>query len=776
MINELKKILEFDLIINHIANNCVSDTGKVRLLNSELIFSEQELTTKLKEISEAKEIFQAEGGIPIWHFVSVIEILHKIEPIGSYLDIEACLALNNFIDICAEITKFFNKHKERFLTLQNHSNRLEELSSLSQLIKNTIDPTGRIYDNASKELKRIRCDIEFQSKQIHIILDRIRRKKAEHLQEDYITLREDRLVLPVREFSVNKIPGIVHGQSGTGQTHFIEPLEVVKLNNELHELYREEKKEIIKILQRVSDNIRNKSNELLINFDIITNFDVIAAKAKYSISVYGSAPQINDQFFWDIRKGYHPVLLRKLSDKAVPLNLKIGQDERILIISGPNAGGKTVAIKTVGLLQLLFQFGFHIPVEEGSTFPICTNISAVIGDEQSIENDLSTFSSHITNINNILRNINDKSLILIDEIGSGTDPSEGSALAIAILDELNQSSIISIVTTHQSALKEYAHKTQFVQNAAMQFNIDTLEPLFKIDVGLPGSSYAFEISKRLGLDEKLLTKAKEIRGSSSNELDNLIIELSKQKQEYENKLNTLSVQKSELNGLKKLYTQRTEEFNKRKKQLENEARDEANKILENVNKTIENVIFDIKESQADPIVVKEARNTIKNLKKIQNPKKTTKEVKLEYSDLQTGQTVKSIKFDVFGQIIAVNKDKKEVDIESKDVRIKVPFEDVEIISGKPNEKNCSGRRPVIQDTSFEIDLRGYRAEEALIELDKYLDSALHSGWKELRIIHGKGTGALRQGIHAFLKKNSLIKTFRLGKYGEGDSGVTVVEI
>ncbi len=775
MIEESKNNLEFNIIINHIAKNCVSDLARLRMQNSEIIFSESDLKRQLSAVSETKEIYQAEGGLPIWSYVDIREILHKIEPIGSYLEISDCQYVQNFLEICDEIKKFFKKHSGKFLLLENDVSSIEILANLYQLLKNTIDPSGKIYDNASKDLKRIRSDIEYQRKQLHVILDRIKRKKAEHLQEDYITLREGRLVLPVREFSVNKIPGIVHGQSGTGQTHYIEPLEAVKLNNYLHELYSEEKNEIIKILRRITGNIKDYNDELIINFNIIIDLDVLQAKAKYSISANGNAPEISNDINWDIRKAFHPILLRKLSENAIPLNLKIGDDYRVLVISGPNAGGKTVVLKTIGLLQLMFQCGFHIPVEEGSKFPLCSNIFAVIGDDQSIENDLSTFSSHINNINKIFNSVSENSLVLIDEIGSGTDPTEGSALAIAILQKLNEDGIISIATTHQSALKEFAHKTENIKNAAMQFDIETLQPIFKIDVGLPGSSYAFEISERLGMDSDVLSSARKIMGPGSDKLEKIIIDLSRQKQHYEKEFDKISIKNSELDGLLNLYKQRSEELKKKKKQFEKKAREEADQILGNVNKTIENIISEIRESQAKPEIIKKSKKIINKLKKDFSAEQKDESKTKKIENLEIGQLVKSIKFDITGEVILINKDKNEIELESKGVRLKVPFEDLEIANSVQQTKQIKlGDRPIIKQVDNEIDLRGQRVEEAIVELEKYIDLAQLSGWKELRIIHGKGTGALRQSIQSYLKNKTHILSYRLAKYGEGDAGVTII--
>jgi len=775
MQSESIKNLEFDILLEHISNSCNSDISKARLKNSELIYDPKDLKTKMSEISETKEIYQAEAGLPLWAFVDIREFLHKIEPIGSFLEISDCQAIQNLLEIGIEINHFFKKYTERFPHLQKLKENIFDLSTLNNLIKNTIDPSGSIYDNASKVLKSIRSDIEYQHKQIHIILDRIIRKKTDFLQEDYITLREGRLVLPVREFSVNKIPGIVHGQSQTGQTQYIEPLEAVQLNNHLNELYRAEKTEIVKILQRIADNIREQSQEIVQNFNTIIDFDNLQAKARYSINEDATAPEIANDFIWDIRNGYHPILLNKLKESTIPLDLVIGNDYRVLVISGPNAGGKTVTLKTIGLLQLLFQSGFHVTVGEGSKFPVCNEIFAVIGDEQSIENDLSTFSSHIKNINYIDKNVKSNSLVLIDEIGSGTDPAEGSALAIAILEKMNAEGIITIATTHQGALKEYAYKQDNVQNAAMQFDIESLKPLFRLDVGLPGSSFAFEISQRLGMDESIIIAARERMGDSSNEIDNLIIDLAKEKQKYYELTKEISLKNTELEGLKNLYQQRSDELKKKKNKFEKEAKEEAQKILQDVNKTIENLVADIKKSEAAPEIIKKSKSEIAALKrrmKSDKPKKS-----LSINELKKGQIVKSIKFDLSGEIQSINIDKKEVEIEAKGVKFIVPLEDLGFAKNQTKETSkITGIKPVVKQVDNEVDLRGMQSDDALIELERYLDLAELSGWKEIRIIHGKGTGALRKSIHMYLKKNSIIKSFSLAKYGQGDAGVTVINL
>ncbi|MCK4753799.1 MAG: hypothetical protein KAS58_01115, partial [Calditrichia bacterium] len=571
--------LEFDKVLEFISLKCVSELGEIRLKNSQPIDDEHLLKNTLKEVSEAKEVYISEGGIPLWSFDDIRLLLNIIEPLDSYLEISDCQRVQNFLEVSESVSYFFEKKEELSEEIKKYADKIDPLSNILNLIKNTIDPSGTIYDNASPDLKKIRAQIGVVSKQIHTKLERIIRKQTEHIQDDFITLRDGRLVIPVREYSVNKIPGIVHGQSATGQTHYVEPMPVVPLNNEIFELYNQEKREVIRILKRLSANFRDNKEAFLINQENLVHIDTVQARAQYSIAIDGRAPIINDSFTWNIQNGYHPLLLKKIGKNAIPLSLKIGNDFRMVVITGPNAGGKTVALKTIGLLQLLFQCGFHIPVAEGSMFPVCHQMAAVIGDEQSIEDDLSTFSSHIKKLNEIIEQLKHRSLVLVDEIGTGTDPAEGSALAISLLEEFNRDGIVTLVTTHLSELKAFAHKLDQAVNAAMQFDFESLSPLFKLEFGVPGSSYAFDISQRLGLSEKILQRARNLLGSSHDELESMINDLTKKRQEFDEKLNQLSLKETEMEGLKALYQTRSDDLKKKRKKYESEAVAEAKSIL-----------------------------------------------------------------------------------------------------------------------------------------------------------------------------------------------------
>jgi DNA mismatch repair protein MutS2 len=772
--------LEFQKVLDEISLKCVSNIGKTRVHNFEPSNNLAMITDALAEVTEMKLVYVAEGGMPIWQFEDTRLLLRKIEPLASYLEPADCQEIQNVLEITKEIFKFFEKHAENYQHLYYLASGLTALDNLRKKIENTIEPSGSIFDNASPELKRIRQEISAISKQIHIRLERILKKQAEHLQEDYITLREGRLVVPVREFSVNKIPGIVHGQSATGQTHYVEPLSIVSMNNEISELYAQEKREIIEILKNISSEIRNHRETLLANLDILIHFDSLQARAQYSIATTAVAPMLNADHIWNLNNAYHPLLLKKIGKEAVSLSLEIDQDLRTIIITGPNAGGKTVALKTLGLLQMMVQCGIHIPVDESSSLPVCNQIFAVIGDEQSIENDLSTFSSHIQKLNTILNSLESRSLVLIDEIGSGTDPAEGSALAVAFLEELQNPETVTIVTTHHGALKAYAQRAQGVKNAAMQFDRETLTPMFKLEPGIPGSSYAFDISRRLGLHSRILERAKEIMGTSQHNLEEIILELSNVKQDYEKQLRQLSIQKTELEGLQSLYKQKNDDLKKNKKQYDREAYEAAQQILQGINKEIEKTIRELRESKASPEIIKKGKRTVLELRERVNRNLDSKEdsVTEDIARIQKGAWIKSKRFGMSGQISNINHDKMEVEIEAKGVKVFVPFDDLTILemSEKPVKNQSEYTDTTVSSLFYEVDLRGKQAEEAILELENYLDQAVASEWQQIRIIHGKGTGALRKRIHAYLKRNSEIKSFRLGRYGEGDAGVTIVKL
>ncbi len=772
-----KESLEFNRVLAWIANRCVTDQGRARLKSIEPFQGKEALAIALAEVRDMRDVLQVEGGFPIWNFVDVRVLVNKLIPAESYLEIKEFVELQNFLELSREVIHFKEKMEDKYPYLNTIIKQLQNTDRLLQQIQFTIDPAGKIFDNASPELKSIRREIKQIDSEIHVRLERLLKKYAEYLQEEYVTLRDGRFVLPVREFSVNKVPGIVHGQSGTGQTYFIEPMPIVDLNNQLQKLHAAEKKEEIKILKQLSRLVQEFQNPLLVNYNILIALDVLQAKAKYANEYHCSAPIINEDFSIRLQNAYHPLLQKLHPDQVVPLNIHAGDDFNVLIISGPNAGGKTVALKTVGLLQLMFQCGFHIPVAEGSALPLTSQIFTVIGDEQSIENDLSTFSSHINSIKFILDHVEQQSLVLIDEIGSGTEPAVGAALAMAILERLNQKGIITLATTHQNQLKVFASKTAGMENAAMLFDLEKLNPLFIMEIGIPGSSYTFEICKRLGLDENIIERASELAGHETFKLDHLLSELSEKSQKYLQLTRQVSIKQSELDSLLELYHQQSETLKKQLKKAEKEAKKQAAQLLAEVNRKIERVIKEIRESQGDREVIKKARQTIEQLKSNMAEKEQPLAKEIDLKDLTIGQKVRSVQFNFEGVIAKIFKSRKAVEIDRDGIKITVPLSDIELVQEQPQKSPVSVKAPTaspVMNVGNVVDLRGLTVDEALTELEAFLDKAQLSDWQEVRIVHGKGTGALRQAVHQYLKKVPFVKQFRLGNWGEGDTGVTIV--
>ena len=477
----------------------------------------------------------------------------------------------------------------------------------------------------------------------------------------------------------------------------------------------------------------------------------------------------------------HPILLDRISKDAVPLNCEIGDDVNILVISGPNAGGKTVALKTMGLLQLMLQCAIPLTVDAGSKFPVCDNIFVLIGDKQSLENDLSTFSSHINGLNKILKNVTDNSLVLIDEIGIGTEPSGGAALAVAILEKLNRPGIVTFVSTHQNQLKVFASETQGVCNAAMQYDIDKLQPLFVLEMGVPGSSFTFDICKRYNLDEEIIAHARSLEGDSNHQIDRLLDDITKKSAYYQDAIRELSLKQSKLDGLINLYEKNSSDLKKNKKHLEKEAKEQAKEIITEANQKIEAAIRLIKESNADKQIIKNVRQDILNFKKSLEYKSEQKSVsKLSADDITIGQKARALNYNLVGTVSKIFKNRSEVELQKEGLKLTVNLSDIELLTenGQPvktqNEITSDTHVPSAIDN--EIDVRGCEVQEALHQVEGYINSVQNSDWAEVTIIHGKGTGKLRQAIQQYLSKQKNIKGYRTGRYGEGETGVTVVTL
>lgn len=778
---QVKNTLGLDTIFALISRNCISQLGKESIYNLSPAVEKDALKQQLYLVGQAMDIIEQSSRIPLRTFSDIRVLLNKIEPQNSFLENKECLEIQTVLEICEDVNHFFKVNKENVPELAGLADGIVLQKSLLNQLQFTFDASGNIYDNASKELKIIRRKLNQLREEVHAKLDHISTKNAEHLQEDFITLRDGRLVLPVREFSVNKISGIVHGQSSSGATKYVEPMAVVALNNEIQDLINEEKREIIRILTRITNIVRENSHDLQTNLAVLVELDSLQARALYGKAVNALFPEISENHFWYIQKARHPILLERIAEQTVPLDLEIGDEFNVLVISGPNAGGKTVALKTVGLLQLMMQCAIPVPVAMGSKFPVCQNIFVQIGDKQSLENDLSTFSSHINGLKQILSNVGERSLVLIDEIGIGTEPSGGAALAIAILEKLNRSQVVTLVSTHQNQLKLYASETSGVQNAAMQFDIEHLKPLFILEAGVPGSSFTFDICKRYGLDADVIEYARRLEGDSNQNIDKLLDDITRKSAYYQDAIREISLKQSKLDGLINLYEKNSTELRKNRKELEKDAKKQAQSIITEANQKIEAAIRVIKESNADRQVIKKARQDINDFKKDLDHKSEKKPIPvLNINDVKKGQKVRALNYNIVGHVSKVFKNREQIELEREGLKLTVNLADIELLTEngqalKPQTESISDTH-IPSSISNELDVRGFEVPEALQQVDGYLESALNSDWSEVTIIHGKGTGTLRKAIQQFLSKKKKIKSYRTGRYGEGETGVTVITL
>jgi DNA mismatch repair protein MutS2 len=644
-----------------------------------------------------------------------------------------------------------------------------------------------IADDASPELKRIRREIQIKNNAIKNKINTIVNSSSmqKYLQENIVTMRNDRYVIPVRKEYRSMVRGIIHDQSSTGSTLFIEPMAIVEMTNDISNLKIEEKKEIERILLELSGIIGEISEQLLINQDILTELDFIFAKGKYAISINAVEPMVNDRGYIRIKKGRHPLIDPKV---VVPIDAWLGDQFRTLIITGPNTGGKTVSLKTLGLFSLMGMAGLHIPAEYGTEISVFSAVYADIGDEQSIEQSLSTFSSHMTNIVKIMKEVDEKSFVLFDELGAGTDPTEGAALAIAILDTLHERNIITAATTHYSELKLYALNTEGVINGSVEFNVETLSPTYKLLIGVPGKSNAFEISRKLGLGNDIIDKAKKNIETEKVEFEDALKQIEDNRVYIEEK-------RREIERLDEQSRKKHSDFlSKERKSLEkseklvDEANYEARKIVENAKREAAEIIKELKKLNLEMDKdksrrVNELRQNLNDKSKELGENQYTEQIFQEDTydtdaTISNGDAVTVRSLNQKGFVISDPDNQQNVMVQIGLIKMKVKKSDLIKIKSdeEVKQKNNTSRMVKLKTSSISpvIDLRGLNLDEALLELDKYLDDAFMSNLNEIQVIHGKGMGILREGVTQFLKKHKHVKESRLGSFNEGGDGVTIV--
>ena len=778
------RILEFNKIKDKIKKYARTNAGKENISDLAPYDNVYEINNKLDETNEALEVILDKGNPPLEGLFDIHEGVERARK-GGTLTPEQLLKIGSTLRAARNMKEFFKRED-----FEKAYERLEDLAYILTPVKNLEDDIERsivseeeISDKASATLYNIRRSLKEKNSSVREKISSIVRSHSKYLQDDLYTMRGDRYVIPVKSEYKSAVPGIVHDQSSTGATFFIEPMSLVNLNNEIRELVLKEKAEIDRILAELSFKVKENSEQCLSNFKMLVEFDFIFAKARYGERLNAVRPLIREDGRFNIYSGRHPMID---DDKVVPSDVYIGEDFDTLMITGPNTGGKTVTIKMVGLLHIMGLSGLLIPARDNSSLSFFTEVFAEIGDEQSIEQNLSTFSSHMTNIVEIMRYVDDKSLVLFDEIGSGTDPAEGAALAISIIETLRSRKSRIIATTHYSELKAYALKTDGVENASVEFDIETLRPTYRLLIGVPGKSNAFEISKRLGLVEGVIKRAKAYMSEENLQFENLIRDLQEKSIVAKKEAREASALKKEAEELKLRYEDKLQKLEKARDKAYMDARHEAKEIIANAKEEADEILKAMRALEKMGIEgggrarLEEERKKLKdslehkekglhNMKENEGEPITNVTLGMEAFLPSLNQTV---------VIISMPDNRGDVQVEAGIMKINVKLKDLRKTKVTKQEKVKKKREVKLNLSNIEsrVDLRGMDSEEACYKTDKYLDDAYRANLGEVTIVHGKGTGVLRNAITAMLKRHPHVKSFRLGVYGEGGDGVTVVEL
>ncbi len=811
----------FDKIRDMLKGGCLSNLGRVRVDKIRFSNNYSFIETLVTQVDEFKQIMLMENDFPLSHFIDLTPALKKVKVAGTYFLPEELFDLKRSLETIKAILRFFNAKKEdnKYPYLQKLSAHVKLYPFVFERIDSIINKQGEIKDNASSELSGIRNDIRSKENSVSRRLQSILKEAQKNgiVDKDVsLSVRDGRATIPVDASNKRKIKGFILDESATGKTAYIEPAEIVELNNDIKELYYAERREIVKILTQFADDIRPYIDDLMLAYEYMGTIDFIRSKAMLANKLNGVRPVFNDKPMLVWRKAVHPLLFLSFKEEArtvVPLDMELNNDnQRILLISGPNAGGKSVCLQTVGLLQYMFQCGLLVPMSENSEIGLFQNLFINIGDDQSIENDLSTYSSHLINMKNFIKSANNQTLVLIDEFGSGTEPMLGGAIAEAILDALNQKKALGVITTHYTSLKHFASSVHGIENGAMLFDTGKIEPLFKLSIGEPGSSFAFEIARKIGLPEDILQNATQKIGKDHIDFDKNLKDIIRDKRYWETKRESVRKSEKKLQDQMERYTAELETIDKSRKEILNKAKEEAELILADVNKRIENTIREIKESKAEKERTLKARKSLSEFKeKLQNVdpeeeariqrkiekiknrqkqgKKKSKEENVtsepvsEPFTLEVGDKVKLFGQDSVGEVLDVNN--KSIMVAFGNMITTLNEKKLERISEKQYKKltiNSGTQKSSFTDFGErrlkfkpEIDVRGKRAEEALQLVKDFIDEAIVINVGTVKILHGKGDGILRQLIRQYLETIDVVRSFHDESVQFGGSGITIVE-
>ena len=785
------KTLEYTKIRERLTAQALSPMGKEKCSALVPLDNISEIVREQKETTEAVNMALKKGRLPLGGIKDIRSHLERAEA-GGVLAIDELMAVGEFLYVCRKVKNYSKQENkaDTFPVLEDYFAIVKTINNVENEINRCILNEQEISDDASSGLRTVRREIRNANGSIRDKLNSIIYSAAYKtmLQDAVITIRNGRYCVPVRAEYQSSFPGMVHDRSNTGSTVFMEPTAVIQLNNKIKELQSKEKEEIEKILAELTSLVAENVDVMEANMNVIAHLDFVFAKAELSLKMNGSEPKFNNDGIIDIRKGRHPLLDEKA---VVPIDINIGRDFSTLLITGPNTGGKTVALKTLGLFTLMGQAGLHIPAFDSSQLAVFDEVFADIGDEQSIEQSLSTFSAHMTNIVKILENVTPNSLVLFDELGAGTDPTEGAALAMAIIQHLHEMRVRTAVTTHYSELKVYALSTDGVENACCEFNVETLRPTYKLLIGIPGKSNAFAISKKLGLPDFVIDSAKEFISSENVKFEDVItdLEISKKSVIYEQE--RAEQYRKEAERLKNEVEAQRTKINEQKEKILSDARAEARMVYQQAKEESDRIIKEINKAareKAGQNKLNEKRSELKGKvsamdELIEKSRKKKVAAVKPIKDLKQGDDVYVVSFDRTGTAMSAPDSNGDVMVQCGNMKIKVPLAELTYYEAKKEPKTNSSRNisskvraGKSQFIASEIDCRGQNVEEGLGNIDKYLDDAYLAGLKTVTIIHGKGTGVLRAAVQKYLRTNPHVKSYRPGTFGEGEMGVTVVEL
>lgn len=783
------KTLEYYKIIDMLEAFATSSIGKNKCRQLRPLDNLTEIETMQQETADALSRIYQKGSLSFSGVKDVRGSLKRLE-IGSTLGIGELLAIRSLLENASRAKAYSRRETENEHTdsLDNMFELIEPLSPLATEIGRCILSEDEISDDASTGLRQVRRSMKLTNDKIHTQLSSfVSGNSRTYLQDAVVTIRNGRYCIPVKAEYKSQVPGMIHDQSSTGSTIFVEPMTIVRLNNEMRELEIQEQKEIEMILSNLSQLAAENLDAIFDDVKLLSELDFIFARAQLAKSQNATEPRFNRDRIIDIKKARHPLIDKH---KVVPIDIRIGETFDLLIVTGPNTGGKTVSLKTVGLLTLMGQSGLHIPAFDNSRLSVFREVYADIGDEQSIEQSLSTFSSHMTNVVRFMETADSDSLVLFDELGAGTDPTEGAALAIAILSTLHERGIRAMATTHYSELKVYALSTPGVENASCEFDVETLRPTYRLLIGVPGKSNAFAISQKLGLPLSIIERAKEQISQEDETFEDVLSNLEESRKTIESEREELASYKEEIKTLKEQLEEKQDKLDQRKERIIAEANEEAHRILREAKDYADQTMRIFNKAGKDSMSAKELEKHRSDLRKkmdkagkkvaLKTPQK--QKSTLRPQDLSLGDSVKVMSLNVKGTVSSKPDSKGMLFVQMGILRSKVHISDLQlidepVITGPALSRTGAGKIKMNKSASVrtEINLLGKTVDEAVSELDKYLDDAYLAHLSSVRIVHGKGTGALRKGVHNYLKRLKYVQDFHLAEFGEGDAGVTIVE-